>query len=320
MHRALRLAALLLLAACAAPATLEAPGIRTLPAEATLPPSARLELRSVIELRADLPDFAGFSSLEVSRDGARMIALSDRGLWLEAGLAFAEGRLSGLRAPRLARLTEGGARPAPVALDSEGLAIADPDLAGPRFVSFERLARIARFEGADGVSTLAAHGDWAALPGNSGLEALAPPPGGGLLALQEGPEGDPAGPPLGFGAVGAWRVAPDGKVARGALPRLGPYSVTGADFGPDGRLYVLARSFDIPGGFSFALWRYDWTEQGAVNGEILLELPAGMGADNAEGIAAWRDGQGRTRLLVITDDNFSLLQRTLLFDFALPPG
>jgi hypothetical protein len=311
------LALLLVSAACAAPAALEDAEIRVLPAEAVLPPSSRLELLSVVELRGDVPAFGGFSALEVSADGERMIALSDRGLRLETGLARRKGRLSGLTDPRLAQLTERKEPLVPVARDAEGLAIPAADLSGPRYASFERLARVARLRDAEIESILAAPEAWSRFPGNTGLEALAAPPGGGLLALQEAPEADEeAGGARGFGAVGAWRVAPHGAVSRLRLPRLADWSVTGADFGPEGHLYVLARRFDVPGGFSFAIWRYDWREGAPAGGEILLELPAGAGADNAEGLAVWREPAGRLRLLVVTDDNFSLLQRTLLYDFA----
>lgn len=309
------LAPLALLAACAAP-SLDAARVTTHRAEATLPASSRLELLSVLELRADVPAFAGFSSLEVSEGGARLVALSDRGLILEAGLARPRGAVAGLTGARLSELTQDGARPPSVGLDSEGLAIPAADLSGPRFVSFERDARLLRLQGADG--RLAARDPaWDALSGNTGLEALAVPPEGGLLALAEAPApGGSQGGPAGWGRVPAWRIGPEGVAPAPPLPRLGDHSVTGADFGPDGRLYVLARRLDIPGGFSFAIWRYAWAEGAARDGEILLELPAGSGADNAEGLAAWRDETGRLRLAVITDDNFALLQRTLLFDFA----
>lgn len=321
MPRRALAAALVLLAACSASVPLEEARVTLHPAEADPPADARLALLSVVELRADVPAFAGFSALEVSADGRRFVALSDRSTWLEAEIVRRDGRIVDLRDARLGALTADGERPVIVARDSEGLAIPDPALSGPRFVSFERLHRIARLNGRELAGRVAAPEAWSAFPGNGGLEALAALPGGGLLALQEKPDpGQETGGAYGYGSVGAWTVAEGGKVGRGALPRLGDWSVTGADFASDGRLYVVARRFDVPGGFSFAIWRYEWVEGRPGQGEVLLELPPARGADNGEGIAAWRDAQGRIRLLVIADDNFSLLQRTLLYEFILPAG
>ena len=41
------------------------------------------------------------------------------------------------------------------------------------------------------------------------------------------------------------------------------------------------------------------------------------GIENMEGIAVWRDASGRTRLTLISDDNFTGLLRTLLLDFVV---
>ncbi|MBT3627577.1 MAG: esterase-like activity of phytase family protein, partial [Rhodospirillaceae bacterium] len=41
--------------------------------------------------------------------------------------------------------------------------------------------------------------------------------------------------------------------------------------------------------------------------------------DNMEGIAVRRDGAGHTLVYLVSDDNFSVLQRTLLLMFELKP-
>jgi hypothetical protein len=55
-----------------------------------------------------------------------------------------------------------------------------------------------------------------------------------------------------------------------------------------------------------------------IEGETLLEAEDNWNIDNMEGIAAHRAASGETILTLISDDNFSLLQRTLLMQFALP--
>jgi hypothetical protein len=58
-------------------------------------------------------------------------------------------------------------------------------------------------------------------------------------------------------------------------------------------------------------------EPGAVlDGPVIFEADAGHEIDNMEGIAVHRDG-GATVVSLVSDDNFSRLQRTLLLEFAL---
>jgi len=57
-----------------------------------------------------------------------------------------------------------------------------------------------------------------------------------------------------------------------------------------------------------------------IEGEVLLEANDSLNIDNMEGIAVHRSSAGETILTLISDDNFSPLQRTLLMQFALPDG
>jgi hypothetical protein len=56
----------------------------------------------------------------------------------------------------------------------------------------------------------------------------------------------------------------------------------------------------------------------AILGETLLEATDRYNIDNMEGIAVHRGASGETIITLISDDNFSALQRTLLLQFALP--
>ena len=69
----------------------------------------------------------------------------------------------------------------------------------------------------------------------------------------------------------------------------------GADFAPDGTLWLLRRRFELLGGFSFAIWRHVPQGDGFGPGERMLDLPFGDAADNAEGLAVWVTPAGRTR-------------------------
>ena len=56
-----------------------------------------------------------------------------------------------------------------------------------------------------------------------------------------------------------------------------------------------------------------------VSGEILLEADLSDQIDNMEGLAVKPGPNGETLLLIVSDDNNSIIQRTLLLQFALLP-
>jgi hypothetical protein len=100
------------------------------------------------------------------------------------------------------------------------------------------------------------------------------------------------------------------------LSRSGTFLVTGADFGPDGRLYVLERDFAWVGGFASRIRRFVLGPDGFDDGETLLETGFGT-PDNYEGISVWRDPAGETRVTLIADDNFFPLQSTAIAEYRL---
>jgi hypothetical protein len=55
----------------------------------------------------------------------------------------------------------------------------------------------------------------------------------------------------------------------------------------------------------------------AVDGSVLIEADLGFQIDNMEGIAVHRNDAGEIVLTLVSDDNFSPLQRTLLLQFVL---
>jgi len=55
-----------------------------------------------------------------------------------------------------------------------------------------------------------------------------------------------------------------------------------------------------------------------IAGEVLLEAHDDLNIDNMESIAAHRSSSGETILTLMSDDNFSALQRTLIMQFTLP--
>jgi hypothetical protein len=54
-----------------------------------------------------------------------------------------------------------------------------------------------------------------------------------------------------------------------------------------------------------------------VDGSVLFDADLGYEIDNMEGLSVHRSAGGETVLTLISDDNFSTVQRTLLLQFVL---
>ncbi|MBW7922158.1 MAG: esterase-like activity of phytase family protein [Rubellimicrobium sp.] len=247
----------------------------------------------------------GFSGIEISDDGTRATLLSDRALLVEVTLARdADGRVDGVGITDRAALTNpAGGRLRRGDADSEGLALA-PD--GTLFVSYEGRARVTRQAGLHGTPVeLPRHPDFAEMQPNGALESLAIGPDGALYTMPErsGRAGWPF--PVYRFRDGIW----DSPFT---IPRHGPFLVTGADIGPDGRLYVLERDF---AGIGFRSRVRSFALDGSDEREHFTS-PL-WSHDNLEGIAVWRDAQG-IRLTMISDDNQFWLQRTEIVEYRIP--
>jgi hypothetical protein len=101
-----------------------------------------------------------------------------------------------------------------------------------------------------------------------------------------------------------------------SVPRRGRFLIAGADIGPDGRLYVLERDFWVLGGFSSRVRRFEIKGDTLENETEVMRSFAGK-HDNLEGISVWRDATG-LRMTLVSDDNFSRLQRTEIVEYRLP--
>ncbi len=270
-------------------------------------------------LNDDRDGFGGFSGLDVSPDGSTLTALSDRSQLLTGTLVYdAAGRLTGLTRTTLAPLRDTNGRP-PRGLqngDSEDIARL-PD--GGWLVVFERRHRLLRYPGRPAASIpvpLAIPPAMGRLPDNRGVEALAVRPGGRILMIAETRIADDVPRHQAWlGVSGGWLA-----LTYHAAPDHRP---TAAASLPSGDLVVLERRDPSLFHLASRLVRVPAAQirGGAVlEGTELATIEAPLPIDNFEGIAAWRDAAGRTRLLIISDDNFSPLQRTLLLQFVLPGG
>lgn len=251
-------------------------------------------------------NFGGFSGIELSADGRGFHAVTDRAHLYRGSIARdATDRITGLSVADRTHLKDSKGIPLPPGRlgDSEGIAIA-PD--GRIWISFEGLDRIAAYDTPDAnAHRVPSPHALADLRVNAGMEALAVTPDGAIIAVPER-SGDPARPfPVLRWQNGAWDVP-------FTIPRRGRWLPTGADIGPDGRLYLLERDFRGLLGFSSRIRRFNLDGTGE---QVLLETSP-LQYDNLEGISVWQDDTG-LRITLISDDNFNILQRTEIVEYRL---
>lgn len=278
----------------------------------------RLRFRGGVELSSGDPVFGGLSGIEVLDDN-RVVAISDNGDWFEWRLVLDEsGALVGVEGMRTAFMRNENGDPFPnkASGDSEDLA----QLADGRFaVSFEQTQSIRLYDlNRDGPFGAAVAGpvldDIRDLPPNSGLEALAAFDEGSLLVGAEGGEHDDT--PL-------WRARLDANAPTppSARYRLAPgFSLTALDRLPDGGFVALERFYAPVIGARARITHFATTGEGEAEIEELALIEAPRPVDNFEGIATARAPDGATRLYIISDDNFSRRQRTLLYAFDVVSG
>jgi hypothetical protein len=281
-----------------------------------------LTYRSGLLLSSDAPGFGGWSGLWRSPDGRDLVAISDRADWLTATVRYDGKSLAAVENAFLAPIL--GADGAPLggtrARDTEALAMAG----GLAFLAIERAHEVRRFEwGRDGVRArgvgIAVPAEVKELPSNAGLEALGvPPPGhplaGAVIAIAEQARSGDEVPTRGWVLTGSRRFSFE-------VARSHGFDITDLAFLPSGEALLLERRFRIVGGVACRIRRLSpdaFRPDALVDGEVIFEADNAHEIDNMEGIATHRDpGSGELVVTLISDNNFSPLQRTLLLEFKL---
>ena len=266
-------------------------------------------------LAPDMLGGGGFSGVHLAPD-LTLTLISDRGHWAEARLLLDGLTPIGLQPLRHGPLRDEAGKPIPrgFAADAEALA-RRPD--GTWLVAFERRHRIRAYRRLDGPGAyVAAPPGLEAAPPNGGLESLAVLQDGRLFAIAEifTPPDRPELRHAWLGAPGRWT-----PLYWQPAPGFHP---TDAAILPDGRALVLERRFSLLGGFSarLVMTAHDAlrsAREGAVlRGETILLLnDAPLPSENWEAVAVTRLGD-QTLVALISDDNESVLQRSLLLLFA----
>lgn len=299
-----------LLAGCRAPA---ADGItfESLPLSTDERQSVRLgdvEVLSIHHLRSGRRWFGGISG--ISFDGHVVTAINDVGHWLRfrmdvdnAGRPTAFGDLEIAPLGGLDGSKEDG--------DAEEIrATSDGWL-----VSFERRHRLLLYRNdlSGRPERLQPPADYNLQPENGGVEALTPLADGRLLLLSEEGTGEDGLGQGWIGRPGAWQTL--------SYRRSGQFHPTSATLMPNGDVLVLERRFSLIGGVGSRLVRVaaaDVRPGAVLEGRELYTLEPPLLVDNYEGITVWRRQDGRSVAYIVADDNFSMIQATLLMAVLLP--
>jgi hypothetical protein len=310
------LALLLVLAACATP---QRPGdvrvtARAVPLSTADPAATTVgELRYLGGLWLTSADrrFGGLSGLRLLADG-QALAVSDQGDWVSFRVVERSARLVGVERVRIVSMQgiqsrapadKGGADAEAFELMADGTAV----------VAFENDHRVASWRGfdparLDAPATLVARPPamrgW---PRNGGAESFAEIGADSDVMLQE--DATPVGLLTTGSTLAQFRYRPPQG-----------YSATDAFGLGDGRALVLHRRFTPAEGASAVIGVADFSRVrsgGSVAPREIARLAPPFSVDNMEGIAVTRAGDRRFVWLV-SDDNFSKTQRTLLLKFEWP--
>ncbi|MDO8400862.1 MAG: esterase-like activity of phytase family protein [Bradyrhizobium sp.] len=280
-----------------------------------------LEYRSGLILTSRFRGFGGLSGFRLDPKGERFVAVSDRGSWFTGRIVYKGREMTGLDEVEAAPLLGPDGRPITARgwYDSESLAL-DGTLV---YVGIERVHRILRYDFTKGFTRARSEEiplppAWRRqLPSNKGLEALMVVPkglplAGTLIALSErGLDAD--------GNIIAFLIG--GKTpGQFSLRRTDKFEVSDGVLLPSGDLLVLERKFSWLSGIGIRIRRIPLKSVGPgalVDGPAIFEADLGHEVDNMEAIDAHMTPEGDTVLTLVSDDNFSMVQRNLILQFTL---
>lgn len=263
------------------------------------------------ELRSRNDDFGGISALTALKDG-RFVGIGDAGTLIGFGLTNDTRTDRPFIAP-LPNLDSPNASYKD--RDSESIAH-DPDT-GQFWVSFEANHAIRRYSGSfarsTGIVRPAAMQNW---PKNKGAESLIRLNNGQFIVIAESVE-EGTHPALLFSGD---PVEAGSNITQFRFRPPAGYRVTDGVQLPDGRIALVNRSIGFPQGFTAKLSLLnpkDIGKDAVASGTVIASLASPLLVDNLEGIAVTTEGP-KVYLWLISDDNFSIFQRTILMKFRLP--
>jgi hypothetical protein len=279
-----------------------------------------LEYRSGLILTSRFRGFGGLSGLRLDAKGERFISISDKGSWFTGRILYRGREMTGLDDVEAAPMLGPDGRPITGRgwFDSESIALDGPLV----YIGLERVNQVLRFDFSKGFTR--SRGEVVPLPAaarklpyNKGLEALVMVPkglplAGTLIAISErGLDRD--------GNLIAFLVGGP-TPGQFSVRRTNNFDISDAVLLPSGELLVLERKFSWLAGVGIRIRRIalkSVAPGAVVDGPSIFDADLGHEIDNMEGIDAHVTPEGDTVLTMVSDDNFSMIQRTLLLQFTL---
>jgi len=279
-----------------------------------------LEFRGGLVLTSRNPAFGGISGIHVEPDGEHFIAITDKGSWLRGRIVYQNGRPARIADAEMAPILGSDGRPLAARgwFDTESLTERD----GVFYIGIERVEQIVRLDyRRDGFKARAepikVPADFKSFRYNRSLECLAAPPQGSPLAgelIVVTERSLDAG-----GNLRSFLLDGD-RVTRFSVKRTDDFDVSDCAILPPGDLLLLERRFSLMRGVAMRIRRLPLASLRAdalVDGRPIIEADLGYQIDNMEGIAVHRTASGETIITLVSDDNFSIIQRSLLLQFAV---
>ncbi|WP_372353175.1 esterase-like activity of phytase family protein [Pararhizobium sp. YC-54] len=281
----------------------------------------KLEFIGGIEMSSSNALLGAISSIRFRPDRKSFLAVMDTGHWVEGKIKRDQkGRLAGASDLTVTSMIDANGRSEQVKerMDCEGVALRD----GAVLASYEGLHRVDSypdpgFARSGPVATLPLLIPEQSLGGNRGLETIAVSPKDGPLA-----GGTAVVAERSFDTAGHLLAAVLDGPRKGvfSVVRKGPFAVTDGAFLPNGDLLILERRFSFAEGLGMQIRRIrggDIKPGAVVDGEILLNADMGYQIDNMEGLDVIVEPGGDIRIIIVSDDNHSILERNLMLEFRL---
>ena len=280
-----------------------------------------LEFLGGLEMVSSRALFGSLSAIRFRPDQKHFVVVLDTGQWLTGSIERdIKGRLSGLSTVEITPMKNSAGRSfeGKGHMDAEGLAF-DGDRI---LVSFEQDHRVdvypdPGFAESRAIGTLPILIPRKMLSDNRGIETITVAPassplkGGVVIVSERGLDSD-------GNRVAAILNGP--LKGRFSVARDGSFDITDGAFLPNGDLLLLERRFNMAEGIGMRIRRIkggDIRPGAVVDGELLLEGNFNSQIDNMEGLDTFQAADGTTHIILVSDDNHSILQRNLMLEFRL---
>ncbi len=279
-----------------------------------------LEFRGGLALTSKNTAFGGVSAIHIEPDGEHFLAITDHGSWLRGRIVYQDGKPAAIADAEMAPILGSDGKPLAARgwYDVEALTERD----GIFYIGIERVEQIVRLDyRRDGFlargEPIPVPSDFKTFTYNKSLECLAAPPqgaplAGGLIVVTERSL-DSSRNLRSFLLTG-------GRVERFSVKRSDDFDVSDCTILPPDDLLLLERRYSPMRGVGMRIRRIPLAtiKEGAlVDGRSMIEADLAYQIDNMEGIAVHRNLRGETILTLVSDDNFSIIERNLLLQFAI---